>query len=249
MSALFYNQAKSASQKCFLTPQISIKLLKSPVLDRAFAFSFFIFGIMLAFSYREVFMKMPKFLFTVAFVLICALSQTLFAQNRAVLNQAQKITGDVFRVAATTPRGAQVYAVNRPNARTLAAIDDGLTNLFALARRNNYQKRLNYSDYTIYIARPDRTQDSNRQYSPDIAVGAAQYAGTIYDKGGYIYAAGMVISNNPCAFVIAEHARNFERIAEVVRYEGEHLVLYHNDRRRYNQTADHNLGVEHPILQ
>lgn len=194
-------------------------------------------------------MKMSKFLFLVAFVFVLGSPQFLFAQNRTVLNQAQRITGDVFRIAATTPRGAQVYAVNRPNAKTLAAIDNGLTSLFALARKNNYRRRLDYSDYTIYIARPDRTQDSNRQYSPDIAVGAAQYAGTVYDKGGYIYAAGMVISNEPCSFVIAEHAKNFERVAEVVRYEGEHLVLYHNDRRRYNQTADHNLGVEHPILQ
>lgn len=194
-------------------------------------------------------MNMPKFLFLIAVIFVFGVSQLHLAQNRTVLNQAQKITGDVFRVAATTPRGAQVYAVNRPNAKTLAAIDDGLTNLFALARKNNYRRRLNYSDYTIYIARPDRTQDSNRQYSPDFAVGAAQYAGTVYDKGGYIYAAGMVVSNEPCSFIIAEHAKNFERVAEVVRYEGEHLVLYHNDRRRYHQTADHNLGIEHPILQ
>ncbi|HEX8639424.1 MAG TPA: hypothetical protein VF692_15245, partial [Pyrinomonadaceae bacterium] len=94
-------------------------------------------------------MKMPKILFLAIVVFVFALPEPLFAQNRAVLNQAQKITGDVFRIAATTPRGARVYTVNRPNAKTLAAIDDGLTNLFALARKNNYQKRLNYSDYTI----------------------------------------------------------------------------------------------------
>lgn len=194
-------------------------------------------------------MELPKNWLFIAFVFLLGLSQTHSAQNRTVLNQAQRITGDVFRIAATTPRGAQVYAVGRPNRQTLAAIDNGLSDLFALAAKNNYRRRLNYSDYTIYIARADRTQDGNRQYSPDIAVGAAQYAGTIYDKGGYIYAAGMVVSNEPCAFIIAEHTKNFERIAEVVRYEGEHLVLYHNDRRRYNQTADHNLGVEHPILR
>lgn len=176
-------------------------------------------------------------------------SATAFAQNRAVLNQAQRVTGDRFTVAVTTPKGAQVYAVRRPNAQMLNAIDQGLANLFAAARRNNYRQRLNYSDYTIFIARADRTQDSNRQYSPDIAVGAAQYAGTDYDQGGYIYAAGMVIAYNPNAFVIAEHTRNYARVSEVVRYEGEHLVLYHNDRRRYNQTADHSGGGGHPILQ
>ena len=30
---------------------------------------------------------------------------------------------------------------------------------------------------------------------------AAQYAGGVYDQGGYIYAAGMVLSNELCAFV------------------------------------------------
>jgi hypothetical protein len=34
-----------------------------------------------------------------------------------------------------------------------------------------------------------------------------------------------------------------------VRYEGEHLVLYHNDRRRYQRTFDHSKGGSHPILQ
>ena len=91
--------------------------------------------------------------------------------------------------------------------------------------------------------------DSAGQYSPDIAVGAAQYVGSIYDQGGYIYAAGMVISFTPCAFVIAEHTKDFDRISNVVRYEGEHLVLYHNDRKRFQATADHSKGGGHPILQ
>ncbi|PYS79111.1 MAG: hypothetical protein DMF66_03870, partial [Acidobacteria bacterium] len=82
-----------------------------------------------------------------------------------------------------------------------------------------------------------------------IAVGAAQYAGSVYDQGGYIYAAGMVLSTEPCAFLIAEHERDFQRIANVTRYEGEHIVLYHNDRRLYEQTADHSRGGGHPILK
>ncbi len=131
----------------------------------------------------------------------------------------------------------------------LNAIDTGLTDLFAVARKNGYSRKLNYSDYSIYIANPDRSKNADGQYSPDIAVNAGQYAGSIYDKGGYIYAAGMVIYNNPCAFLIGEHTKDLERISEVVRYEGEHLVLYHNDRQRYNATADHSRGGGHPILQ
>ncbi|MEO6051984.1 MAG: hypothetical protein ABIP78_11725 [Pyrinomonadaceae bacterium] len=174
--------------------------------------------------------------------------QHAMGQNQRVLADAQMVTGDRFSISVRTPKGANVYAVNRPSATVLRAIDKGLTDLLAVAKKNRYRNRLNYSDYSVFIGLADRTQDSTGQYSPDIAIGAAQYAGSIYDQGGYIYAAGMVIANDPCSFVIAEHTRNFERIANV-RYEGEHLVLYHNDRRRYAATADHSKGGTHPILQ
>ncbi|MEP6788554.1 MAG: hypothetical protein ABJB40_08985 [Acidobacteriota bacterium] len=181
--------------------------------------------------------------------LVTGLGHAAFGQNARVMAQAQRITGDNFTISVRTPKGASVFAVTRPSAAVLTAIDKGLTDLFAVARKNGYRNRLNYSDYSVYIGRADRLKDSAGQYSPDIAVGAAQYAGSVYDQGGYIYAAGMVISNDPCAFVIAEHTRDFERISNVVRYEGEHLVLYHNDRRRYAATADHSKGGGHPILQ
>lgn len=178
--------------------------------------------------------------------------QTAAAQNRAdraLMNEAVRITGDSFPAAAQTPKGARVFAVKQPNFKMLDAIDKGLTDLFAVARKHRYQKRLNYSDYTVFIAKADRTQDSNKNYSPDIAVGAAQYAGSVYDQGGFVYAAGMVLSYNPCEFVFAEHTKNFERVSDVVRFEGEHIVLYHNDRQLYAKTADHSKGGGHPILQ
>lgn len=180
---------------------------------------------------------------------LASFSQIAVAQNGRVLAEAQRITGDRLRLAIRTPRGANVYAVNRPSASVLNAIDNGLTELFSLARKSRYTRRLNYSDYSIYIGKADRTKDSAGSYSPDIAIGAAQYAGSVYDQGGFIYAAGMVIANDPCSFIIAEHTRDFQRVSNVVRYEGEHLVLYHNDRRRYAETADHSRGGGHPILQ
>lgn len=185
----------------------------------------------------------------VIFALLLGFIQVGHAQNRALLNEARRISGDDFTFFARTPRGASVYGVSRPSTATLRAIDKGLSDLFVVARKNGYNSRLNYSEYTIFIARADRTKNSDGQYSPDIAIGAAQYAGSIYDKGGYIYAAGMVSSFNPMSFVIAEHTKEFNRVSEVVRYEGEHLVLYHNDRRRFQQTADHSRGGGHPILQ
>lgn len=176
-------------------------------------------------------------------------AQLVSAQTAQVTAKAQSVTGDRFTITTKTPKGAAIYAVNKPSATVLNAIDKGLTDLFAVARKNGYRTRLNYSDYTIYIAKADRTKNAAGEYSPDFAVGAQQYAGSVYDQGGYIYAAGMVLSNSPSAFVIAEHQSKFDRISDVVRYEGEHIVLYHNDRRRYNATADHSKGGGHPILQ
>lgn len=171
------------------------------------------------------------------------------AQDRSLIKKAQAVSGDRFSYFVQTPRGARVYAVNQPNAKTLSAIDTGLKNLFAAARKNGYNRKLIYADYTIFIARADRTKDSSGQYSPGIAVGAAQYAGSVYDQGGYIYAAGMVLGYNPAAFVIAEHTGKLQGVSDIVRFEGEHIVLYHNDRRLYNQTADHSQGGGHPILR
>ena len=171
------------------------------------------------------------------------------AQSRGAVGEAERITGDTFTITASTPKGVSIYSVSKPSAAMMQAIDQGLTDLFAVAQKNGYRQHLNYSDYTVFIAKADRTKNADGQYSPDIAVGAAQYAGTQYDKGGYIYAAGMVISNTPSSFVIAEHTKDFNRVSDVVRYEGEHLVLYYNDRRRYEATKDHSKGGTHPILQ
>ena len=174
------------------------------------------------------------------------------AQSRAeqtALAEAEKYSEDTFDFVVSSPKGARVYGVKKPSSQMLAAIDRGLTDLFAVARKNKYNRRLNYSDYVIFIASPDRQKNADGNYSPDIAVGSAQYAGSVYDKGGYIYVAGMVIGYNPCAFLIGEHTKDFNRAAEIVRYEGEHLILFHNDRRRYTETADHSQGGGHPILQ
>jgi hypothetical protein len=196
-------------------------------------------------------------LLSLAFVALALtpLTPTVGARQRAAsidrraLAQAEGYTGDRFGYFTETPRGAHVAALRRPRAEMLRAIDDGLSELFRVAQRNGYRARLNYSDYTIFIGRADRTRNRDGQYSPDIAVGASQYRGSVYDQGGYVYAAGLVSSFEPCAFVIAEHETDWARVANVVRYEGEHLVLYHNDRRRYQETYDHSRGGSHPILQ
>jgi hypothetical protein len=169
--------------------------------------------------------------------------------EQRLIARARQITGDNFPVYVRTPRGARVFARLTPKPAVLNAIDDGLTELFNIAFRHGYRARTDYASYTIFIARADRTKDSAGAYSPDIAAPAGQYAGTGYDQGGFVYAAGMVMAFNPCVFIIAEHDRDMQRISNVVRYEGEHLILYHNDRQLYERTADHSRGGAHPILQ
>ena len=197
------------------------------------------------------YMKSKYLLSTIIAVLFitAGFGHIVFGQNTKVTAKAESLAGDRFTVSAKTPKGATIYAVNKPTSTVLNAIDKGLTDLFAVAKKNGYRTRLNYTDYTIYIAKADRTKNAAGEYSPDFAVGAQQYAGSVYDQGGFIYAAGMVLAYTPCSFIIAEHEKKFERISDVVRFEGEHIVLYHNDRRRYNETADHSKGGGHPILQ
>ena len=169
--------------------------------------------------------------------------------EQRLIARARQITGDAFPVYVRTPRGANVFARIAPRPEVLRAIDNGFTELFNIAQRHGYRSRLDHSYYTVFIARADRTKDSSGAYSPDIAVPAGQYAGGYYDQGGFVYAAGMVLAYNPCAFIIAEHERDLPRISNVVRYEGEHIILYHNDRSFYERTKDHSTGGSHPILQ
>lgn len=186
---------------------------------------------------------------TIAMTTQIAVPQAGRGIDSRLVARAQQITGDRFSIVTSTPNGVTVVAVSAPRREVLDAIDRGFADLFAVARRHGYRNRLNFSDYTVFVARPDRTKDSAGQYSPDIAVAAGQYAGSDYDQGGYIYAAGMVMAYNPSAFIIAAHDRDWQRISNVVRYEGEHLVLYYNDRALYEKTADHSKGGGHPILQ
>jgi hypothetical protein len=171
------------------------------------------------------------------------------SNNSALVARAQQITGDTFPLVGTTPRGVTVFARTMPRTELLNAIDSGFAELFQVAQRHRYRNRIRFQDYTVFIARADRTKDSQGQYSPDIALPAQQYAGTYYDQGGFIYAAGMVLAFNPCAVVIAEHDRDLSRVSNVVRFEGEHLILYYNDQALYQTTADHSRGGGHPILQ
>jgi hypothetical protein len=187
------------------------------------------------------------------FVFVLALASIeAFAQrvgNPTVTRYAEVESGDRFTVAARTRKGANVYGVKMPSQAILDAIDRGLDDVFAIARRHGYRARLNHSFYSIYIARPDRVRDRNGNYSPAFAISAGEYGGSEYDQGGFIYVAGLNFYMNPDAILIVDFGNDLNSVSEIVRYEAEHIILYHNDRRLYQQTADHSRGGGHPILR
>jgi len=179
-------------------------------------------------------------------------SAEVYAQrvgNPTVTRYAEMQSGDRFTVASRSNKGANVYGVKMLSQRMLDAIDRGLDDLFAVARRNGYRARLSHSFYSIYIARPDRLRDHSGNYSPAFAISAGEYGGSDYDQGGFIYVAGLNFYMNPDAFLIVDFGNDLNSVSEIVRYEGEHIILYHNDRRLYNQTSDHSRGGGHPILR
>ena len=99
--------------------------------------------------------------------------------DRRLVARAEAVTRDAFPFSTATPRGVRVLARAKPRPEVLGAIDDVFTELFAIARRHGYRARLSHSDYTVFIARADRTKDSSCAYSPDIALSAAQYARSV----------------------------------------------------------------------
>lgn len=189
---------------------------------------------------------------------VAIISVTLFpmfhsanSQNRnekILVRLAEQITKDKLTHRTKSPAGVTIISANKVSDEMLGAIDKGFADLFEIAAKHGFTVRLKHSDYIVFVGKADRTIDANNAYSPDIAVPSGQYKDSEYDKGGFIFAAGMVLAYTPCAFIIADHEKDFERAADVVRFEGEHLVLYHNDKALFDKTADHSKGGGHPIL-
>ncbi|HEX6622687.1 MAG TPA: hypothetical protein VF064_03190, partial [Pyrinomonadaceae bacterium] len=63
--------------------------------------------------------------------------------DRRLLAAAERYSGDRFTVETSTPQGARVVGVRRPSGEELRAIDRGLSELFAVARRRGYRAALN----------------------------------------------------------------------------------------------------------
>lgn len=154
-----------------------------------------------------------------------------------------------------TPKGAIIASARSINPSFAPLVDGGLDDLFRIASLppNNYDvSSLSHRMYRIWLY-----PRSSHCENPAFLVNGtgSPYEGTEWDKDpsptrcllcaagmtvmqGYptITGAGMVITNDTGI------------MRTIVRYEGEHSLLFYLDPERYNATQYHAEGSGHPIL-
>lgn len=139
--------------------------------------------------------------------------------------------------------------VNQPTAGEIQAIESGMQECFRRARANNYHQPLSLSSYNVAIVQSIRAPES-QIWSYKLPAGP--YAGTEWDLGGYILAAGQVISiGEPHGNIIVlpdHHGTDLEELARVAGYEVEHIVLAYCDAEKFEATKVHGQGQGHPLF-
>jgi len=135
------------------------------------------------------------------------------------------------------------------------AIDNGLREVFSRALARGYDRPLNLTDYTVAILADSQRAPQSGVWSYKLPAGV--YAGTEWDLGGYILAAGETVfySNDPEGNLIAlpyHHGTNMiddlANLSRVAAYEGEHIILFHCDYTLWQSTAVHGVGQGHPLF-
>lgn len=152
--------------------------------------------------------------------------------------------------SGTSPKGIRIASYNAvPSVSQLALYDKGLDNLFDISRRvYGYTQMLDQPNYQFFVH-----PTSNKCQTPGFVIpvqGLALWPDgwdnhPDYDKDprvGYslLCAAGMMFGVDGA--VLADSPQIAENIA---RFEGEHLVLYNNDRPKFDSTV---FVHYHPIL-
>lgn len=133
-------------------------------------------------------------------------------------------------------------------ARLQNAIEDGLVRAFRKAECAGYTLGLNPEGYTIIFLKGVRDARGN----PAFSIPAGDYRGTEWDQGnGTMLAAGQVITFDPGHASIAIPAHrpaDYDNLARIIEYEAEHVILWHNDRAKYELTKFHAPGTGHPLI-
>lgn len=130
------------------------------------------------------------------------------------------------------------------------AIEAGLEQCFAKARRVGYDRPLNLSDYKVAIIADSIRSPEAQIWSYKLPAGP--YTGTEWDLGGYILAAGqMLAAGEPFGNIIAipdHHGTDLEQLEQIVMYECEHIILAHCDGDKFEATKIHGQGQGHPLF-
>ncbi len=152
----------------------------------------------------------------------------------------------------TTSLGTKVWVEDGAEIPSYAAIHAGLEACFEKARCKGYTGALSPSDYTIAVLKAAEERSSDGM--PALAIPAGEYAGTIYDKGGYILIAGQMLQadhEDGNIIAIPEHSRaeaELTHLALIVDFEAEHIILAYNDGDEFERTKFHGGGISHPII-
>jgi len=147
-----------------------------------------------------------------------------------------------------TPQGASVFAQRAINTELLPLVDAGIERLnqIASAAPNNYSNLAPPSAYKVYLF-PRSPRCENPAFL--IETDGGSYDGSEWDKNTErgkvaLCAAGMTVADDYSILVVDDAAT----MPTIVRYEGEHLALFHVDRERYEATKFHTAMSFHPIL-
>lgn len=132
----------------------------------------------------------------------------------------------------------------------IEAIERGLLRCFEKARVRGYDRPLHLDEYIVAIIADSERSPEAQIWSYKLPAGP--YAGTEWDLGGYILAAGqMIAGGEPYGNIIAipdHHGTDLDQLAEIAMYEAEHLIALHCDAELYEATKVHGQGQGHPIF-
>lgn len=148
-----------------------------------------------------------------------------------------------------TPQGASVFSRTAINAELLPHIDAGITRLneIATAEPNNYDNLAEPSEYKVYLF-PRSPRCENPAFL--IETNGGFYDGGEFDKDprtGFvaICAVGLVTGTSDYSMLVVDDAGV---MSQIVRHEGEHILLWHADHPRFLATMYHDATNYHPIL-
>lgn len=148
-----------------------------------------------------------------------------------------------------SPRGVTVRSSSPIEKDLLPIIDAQLESLFRIAEVKGYRSFDVHPSYGIRIEPRDaRCDEISFMITREVPAGT-QYDGTEFDndpRPGFVAvcAAGQFQQSDGLIRVTAAGIRS----SAIVRYEGEHKLLYQVDRQLYEATKIHGTGEGHPIL-